>query len=103
MRKELTDEEYLQICKEDRRWWECERKRKFKNELSANRHLTTIKENCTPNSSAMHAYDCRYCDGWHVGTRKKRKKTNNQVLSESTLQSLRELKERLLYEQSNRT
>jgi hypothetical protein len=98
MSRELTDEEYLKICKEDKRWWECERKRKFQSEKAALHHLQEIKQNYTPNSETMHAYDCRYCDGWHVGTSKKIKQQRIQVLSTETIQQLETLKQRLQHD-----
>jgi hypothetical protein len=57
----VTDDEVL--C-----WYECRRKqRRFTTFAEADEHAWEVERGQSKDFHAVHAYECRHCDGFHIG------------------------------------
>lgn len=52
--------------KKPRRWSTCVRKVRFATERDATAVLRTMLS-LTDQPDRLHAYPCKFCDGWHLG------------------------------------
>lgn len=50
-----------------KRYWACQRKRKYRSEQAAMNMLDRIKKTGKIIPHNANAYRCTYCDGWHLG------------------------------------
>lgn len=48
-------------------WLACDRKKRYGSKRNADRKIAAMKRLGLARGDALNSFECRFCEGWHVG------------------------------------